>query len=575
MNDDLKIIKKKYGEQMMHLCRELFSTIIDNSPGVLPMILLERFAPSHLLYSDIANEHEEDEGTYIEQFQMYIYSIYNHLNKNVEPVKNRVLDPVTLMKQAGYTLYECQTESDIQNFKKYYAPGEELCTFNGGRLNRCYVYFAVKDHALELHRQDFKAPQRQDEYGTSVISIQFTRDSSHTLSIKNRYNHTVSNPDATYSNDLDNIISGLTQSFANYYGMDQRNYDDGIDVFEMLGYVEANDGKLYKYNYELDNMNYCPNNIVIDNYKVTQYDKEKYLVMDYFILDLVNKKFINRLIEPYQDSFPDTIPNIKKIEIINNNPHKKVIITPEDGEDIIVTLDKFNQIIGYRNNNITQIPNYFLKYNETLVDITIDNVTVVGCDFLKNNKTMRHLSLPGVLVVDSSFLQNSHLITISLPNVTTIGNYFMQCSYELESLELPKVKVIGKYFLSNNNLVKTLSLPKAIVIGDDFLLNNKILETIFLPKVISIGELFCFWNESLTMVKFPQVKRIGDRCLSRNSNLKRAILPKLELLGCFFAENSNLELFYAPSLVLIDTSEKITSLAFDQKINHKIRKLIK
>ena len=28
MNEDLKIIKKHYGEKMMHLCRELFPTLL-------------------------------------------------------------------------------------------------------------------------------------------------------------------------------------------------------------------------------------------------------------------------------------------------------------------------------------------------------------------------------------------------------------------------------------------------------------------------------------------------------------------------------------------------------------------
>ena len=27
---------------------------------------------------------------------------------------------------------------------KYYAKGEDLCTFRSGRLNRCFVFFAIK-----------------------------------------------------------------------------------------------------------------------------------------------------------------------------------------------------------------------------------------------------------------------------------------------------------------------------------------------------------------------------------------------------------------------------------------------
>ena len=53
-----------------------------------------------------------------------------------------------------------------------------------------------------IRSENFKKPIREDEYGTSVMSIQFTKDEAHTLSIKNRYNHSVVNPDATFSNNL-------------------------------------------------------------------------------------------------------------------------------------------------------------------------------------------------------------------------------------------------------------------------------------------------------------------------------------------------------------------------------------
>ena len=157
-------------------------------------------------------------------------------------------------------------------------------------------FFAVKTNVDEIKRENFPNPERQDEYGTSVISIQFTKDENCTLSIKNRYNHTVPNPDATFSNNLDNIIFGLTYNFEKYYGFKQKYIND----FELKGYVRANDGKYYKYNYEINNIYYCPNNIIIDNFEVKRLPKEKYLLFDYFILDLQNKR-----LQLYDDSIKD------------------------------------------------------------------------------------------------------------------------------------------------------------------------------------------------------------------------------------------------------------------------------
>ena len=240
MNEDLKIIKKKYGEKMMHLCRDMFPALLEEK-GLLSGLLLSHFEPSHDLYNDL---------------EMYGFSLFDafegYINSLVAANKREMVatsqTPKELLDQAGYILYECNTEEDIQRFKRYYAKGEELCTFRGNRLNRCYVFFAVKKDVDNIRREDYKVPFREDTYGTSVISIQFTRGSNSYLSIKNRYNHTVPNPDATFNNNLDNIIPGLSYAFQKQYGLSYRNTDDN---FYIPFYVQTKDGKYYKYNYEL------------------------------------------------------------------------------------------------------------------------------------------------------------------------------------------------------------------------------------------------------------------------------------------------------------------------------------
>ena len=67
MNQDFKIIKKKYGESLMHLCRNLFPTILENSPGLLPKILFETYNPNHYLYDDLVTNDA------VSRFKEYIY----------------------------------------------------------------------------------------------------------------------------------------------------------------------------------------------------------------------------------------------------------------------------------------------------------------------------------------------------------------------------------------------------------------------------------------------------------------------------------------------------------------------
>jgi len=497
INDDLKIIKKKYGEKMMHLCRELFSTILDNHPGVLSQLLLESFAPNHYLYDDLIKYNYEN------SFRNYIYSIYEKLRCRKEDSKLVVEDPFKLMKKAGYTLYECTTEEAIQKFRKYYAKGETLCTFNGGRLNRCYVYFAVRENALELDREKFFNPERQDEYGTSVISIQFTRDKSYTLSIKNRYNHTVSNPDATFSNNLDNIIPGLTESFANYYGMKQRY--SNRNNFEMIGYVQASDGRFYKYNYEINNVYYCPNNIIIDNYQVREYSHELYLIMDYFILDLVNKKIsiYNTLV---LESFPETIGKIKNINIKNESYGKTVIITPYDGEDIVISLDKFNRIIKLINNNLVNVPDLFLMFNKVLEDISLKKAKLLGSFFLSYNSSLLEIELPKVKKIGEKFMAHSNLESVFLPQVTVIGNGFLAFNYAITNVSLPEAITIGNDFIRFNSRIKSVNLPKLKKLGCNALNSISLFAKFYAPCLCD----WRFGNERIRMLAYKGQAIVND-----------------------------------------------------------------
>lgn len=424
MNEDLKIIKKKYGEDMMHLCRDLFPTLLEKR-GLLSQILLNNFHESHYLCQDIvANNLEYD-------FKNFIYSFVDVENNFVMRSDKT---PSELLREAGYILYECKSEEDMNKFKKYYAPGEELCSFWLNRLESSFVFFAVKENVDDIKREDFKNPKRQDLYGTSVISIQFTKDDAHTLSIKNRYNHSVNDPDATFSNNLDNIIPGLTDSFAKYYGLEQRFFNKKLDI---PGYVKATDGKYYKYNFEFNNIYYCPDNIIVDNFEVKEYVHEKYVIMDYFVLDLVNKK-ISVYDDFLRDPLADTIKDIVKISIINEGENKRIIIITENGE-IQIIINKYNQIIGLANNIVKVIGDNFLRHNKTLEQIDLANAEAIGDNFLYSNNSM---------------------LTIYLPKVKVIGNNFMNYTTVLKSADFPELESVGGGFLMMDTNLEELNAPR-------------------------------------------------------------------------------------------------------------------
>ena len=555
MIDDLKIIRKKYGEKMYHFCRKSFPILLEE-PGKLSKLLMNNFHESHSLYDDI-----EADGK-LGNFKNYIYSFVDVENDNkiIE-----IITPEELMAKAGYNLFECYSEEDIQSYKKYYAPGEELCTFNGGRLKRCRVFFAVKKNVDDIRRENFKNPTRQDEYGTSVISIQFEKDGTNTLSIKNRYNHTVNNPDATFSNNLDNIIPGLTDSFEKYKGIIQRYKNNS---FEISNYVRANDGKFYKYNYEIDNVYYCPDNMIIDNFEVKKYDKSRYLIIDYFIIDMskdnksinlydksVNdeRESINFARKIKRDSFCDAVKEIKKIDVENTTNGKKVTILGSNDEYLEILVDNDGKIISLKMDNVYDVGNYFLYMNDSLQELCAPNLTSLGNRFLGNNNSLRKIESPNLIKVGNSFLwKNVLLEEVNLPKLEVVGNCFLDANTSLQRIELPNLMKVGDKFLHENVSLRELYMPKLKVVGDEFLYNNTFRGELNLSNLEIVGDYFMFCNDFLQELYAPNLTTVGDGFLYNNVSLHKLYAPKLAVVGNWFLYNNlSLSELYLPSLITV------------------------
>lgn len=535
MKSDLEIIKKKYGEEMSHLCRTLFPTILEKE-GELSNILLTNFNPTKFLYDDIVEEKQ------VSSFKDYIFKIKN-ADKEYIDLDNKT--PEELLAEVGYKLYECKSEEDIQNFKRYYAEDEELCTFNGGRLKTDYVFFAVKKNALSLDRNDFRHPERQDEYGTSVISIQFSKGMNNTLSIKNRYNHTVSRPDATFGNNLENIIKGLTKSFEKHYHLNITKTLN--DSFGLRKYIKASDNKLYRYNLERNNIYYCPDNIIISYFKADKYEKEKYVLFDDFILDLVNKKMTT--FEDYDNSFKDHFNNMKNIEIIKNKDYK--IIKIDDGVEL--KLNKYNELIGYRNDKLTHIDDNFLRNNTKLEELYLPNVTEIGDYFLSSNTELKVIDLPKVEKVGSNFLyRNKELNNINMPKLKNIGNCFMEDNRALDYLYLPELEEVGFNFLNDNSSIRRIDLPKLKKVGFNFCINNYSCSNIDFPELEEIGNNFFANKLYVESINLPKAKVIGDKFLYKSYTCKKVFLPKVKIIGDdFLKQNIYLKRISLPKVVQI------------------------
>ena len=509
---ELNRIKKLYGEKFMHFCRSIFPTLLEQE-GLLTEVLKSTFATnSRTLYDDIVNNDLEEE------FKNYIYSKIDVEKEKPEIIGEKT--PYQLLDENGYNLYECNSEEEIQSFKKYYKSGEELCTFRGNRLNRCVVFFAVKKNVEEIKREDFNNPKREDEYGTSVMSIQFTKSQDSTVSIKNRYNHTVNNPDATYGNNLDEIALGLRQSFEKL--LSERGLTlnrSNIEAFYIPGYIVADDGKYYKYNKEFNGNYYCPGNVIIDLGNVIKLEPEKQELIDYFILDKENKT-LSLYDSAISDSFIDGFKNIDSIEMANNNNSEqktKTITIKEKSSDKPITIEinkESNSIIGYTNENLTNLGDNFLGYNEQLSKLVAPNVTSIDDDVLANNKGLEEFEAPNLTKIGDNFLKyNEQLSKFNVPNVIYIGNSVLMLNKGLEKFEAPNLTEIGDDFLGDNKQLSKINVPNVTCIGKRVLGNNKKIEKFEAPNAEKIGSYFLRMNTKLSEFYVPNLSKESKKNL--------------------------------------------------------------
>ena len=440
------------------------------------------------------------------------------------------LNPLELLDQAGYDAFVVTNLKQQNSIKKYFRPGEELCTFGDeNRYKNNYMIHAVKRGVDKIKPSD--KPERQDEYGTSVISIQIPKTGG-AISIKNRYNHTVNNPDATFNNNPDNIIIGLTNSLQKFFDV-----KFNVSVVNLPYNYRLVENQLVKYNYEINNV-YFGSDYYFTGNKIAKINTGYQVMMDYLILDEKEKKIISPIHDDTYDVFCEAF-NGKTIT--RTTEKDKIIVATNDGNLVVI---KDGKIIELELPHTKEIGDNFLGSNEQLTSLDLPNVETIGDEFLWNNEQLKSLNLPKAKEIGNSFLGlNEQLTSLDLPHVETIRNGFLRNNKQLKSLNLPNVETIGNGFLWYNEQLTSLNLPNVETIEYGFLRENKRLNSVNLPKVKKISSSFLEKNQQLTSLNLPNVETIGSDFLSKNKQLNSVNLPEKfkDLKEVLLARNSKIK----------------------------------
>lgn len=493
---ELEYIKKYYGEQMMHMCRVMFPRILETE-GVLKKILTENFLPCHHLAEDIVKQGAETE------FKSFVFAMSN-LKSSMTPQQAKELKKKTavqLMRENGWILYpECKTEKELQSFKKYYASDEVLCTFNDNRLKTHRVWFAVKEDVDKIKRAEPGNEKRQDNYGTSVLSIQFERDKMPNLQIICRYNHTVKNPNNAFCSNLDNIIDGLTDAFERDYGVRSALVDD-VD-FALDDYVDYN-GKFYPCNIIKHGFNcsdyFCENNVYIEKSiyadgGLKTINPDGALLVDDYLFNFKDKK-IMKYNFGYDFGFRDATTSFlpgEKCQIKSMSFSKKdnkIKIQVVGGENVIVGINDHYQLVSYCNPNIEVVPRQFLYDLPHITKVDLPNVVELESMNLTGCRELREVNLPKLERISSGC--------------------FTACDGMTE-LDLPKLKYAGpNNFNACRNLTK-VNIPNAKSISYDGFCACPKLKEVVAPKNVKMGY-SCFCESPQAKLVCPKTKSRAEK----------------------------------------------------------------
>lgn len=501
------------------------------------------------MYEIIKKQNGEHFAKAIRNYDNGIFDIPNidkivkYAGRDAEPIMNYLIslkqikiqemsvhmDPITLLSKAGYNAYIADTLEKQNAIKKYYAHGEELCTFrDNSRFKKYYIINAVRKDVDNIKRSIH--PSRDDKYGTSVISIQILKTGGF-ISIKNRYNHTVQNCDNTLDSNPDNIILGLSDAIKHHFDVDFSSQYVPLPNHYVLIH-----GQICRYNSEVENI-YFGEDFYARDGQIYEIDKNSEIMIGNGILfDIKQKCFVDLTrmndTETMRYRFVMSLNNAtqgKNITVQKNPSGGRDILadgtqllTVENGEIVNINLPgkqdavylaecsnlrgkmDFSQVsnLVLRNANLSAVDNLVLPKNANFINI--ESAILPKCDLDLSN--IHSVNMPGA---DISSVTNLKL----RDNLDFLsGVIFPQCELDfcVRSVNLNGADLSRVTKLSFSPDVEVASLGNAILpnIDLDFShIDNLNLRGVDLRRTPNI--------------KLPQA---GDRL-----NLMQAKLPAIDL----------------------------------------------
>lgn len=363
-------------------------------------------------------------------------------------------DPYALLAQAGYTAFHADTLEKQNSIKRYFKPGELLCTFNdAARYQDYHIVHAIRQDADRIQRRDFTGREkRQDEYGTSVISIQMLKEGGF-ISIKNRYNHTVDHCDNTFGSNPDNIIPGLSAALKAHFNVEFQSYSELPDEYTLI------QDRIFRYYSECRNI-YYGDQAWVKGGEIHTVDRAAGDAMfDGLLFDNQSKRL--HKIDPH-------LPNSFAEHFNHYYGGQRGLNVDRDGnlrldDEVLIGADG-SRIISLNLPAFTEMDDGCLNTVLHLTHFKASALERMGVGCLYHAPSLTDFEVPALKAMGDCCLTSCDRIThLKTPALTTMGLACFSSAGNLTHVEAPALKAMGNDCFSKSEKIKTFNtaLPQA------------------------------------------------------------------------------------------------------------------
>lgn len=359
-------------------------------------------------------------------------------------------DPFVLLDEAGYKAFHANTLEKQNSIKGYFQERELLCTFNdSSRYKNYHIVHAIKKDVDQIKREDFMGQEeRQDAYGTSVISIQMLKTGGF-ISIKNRYNHAVAGCDNTFKSNPDNIIEGLSSALKDHFHVDF----SASGSFLPEGYVATRE-HIFKYHEERNDI-YYGDQCWLEDGKVEVVDKSSGdALFDGFLFDNETKT-LQKIDSKYGDSFDDDFnryyggnPGLS-VQDGNLTLNGEILIGAEKSRIKTLCLPEFKEMSGNS-----------LSCAKSLISFEASGLIKMGENCLSDVPSLTKLKILRLETMgDNCFNSAQSLPIFYAPKLKTMGSDCLFIASALKRFDTPSLISMGKRCVFSAASLKYSSAP--------------------------------------------------------------------------------------------------------------------